>query len=102
MLIFNVQYSELPNEITRELLPDGTERLILRRNITNQENEEGTVYTADEAVMVADQGDTLDDEDIAEDFGGCFEYAANWQPPKTPTLEELAARVKYIEIKEGL
>ena len=102
MLYLDVQYSELPEEVTREELPDGTERLVMRNHVTELEIEEGTAYTADEAVMVAEQGDTLDDEDIAEDYQGCFEYVANWQPPQTPTLEELAAKVDYLMIKEGL
>ena len=91
MIYKNVEYTERPESVVIEQLPEGGVNVWLNRNVGEliREEAEGkqTIYTAETAFFYA--ADPLTADDVAADFDGWWEYAAAYsQGDAAPTVEQ--------------
>lgn len=89
MLHLKTQFSESPENITIE----PSNRIILRRNIAQEETEEGTAYTADEVVFKLSYPMTK--AEIEADFNSWWAFGVeNDSDTEEPTAEERLSAVE--------
>lgn len=89
MLHLKTQFSESPENITIE--PGN--RIILRRNMAQEETEDGTVYTADEVVFKLSYPMTK--AEIEADFNSWWAFGVeNDSDTEEPTAEERLSAVE--------
>lgn len=89
MLYLKTQFSESPENITIE----PSNRIILRRNMAQEETEEGTVYTADEVVFKLSYPMTK--AEIEADFDSWWAFGVeNDSDTEEPTAEERLSAVE--------
>lgn len=89
MLYLKTQFSEPPENITIE----PSNRIILRRNMAQEETEEGTVYTADEVVFKLSYPMTK--AEIEADFNSWWAFGVeNDSDTEEPTAEERLSAVE--------
>lgn len=89
MLYLKTQFSESPENITIE----PSNRIILRRNMAQEETEEGTVYTADEVVFKLSYPMTK--AEIEVDFDSWWAFGVeNDSDTEEPTAEERLSAVE--------
>lgn len=89
MLHLKTQFSESPENITIE--PGN--RIILRRNMAQEETEDGTVYTADEVVFTLSYPVTEDE--LNTNFSGWWAFGTeNDSDTEEPTAEERLSAVE--------
>lgn len=91
MIYKDVEYTERPESVVIEQLPEGGVNVWLNRNIEAVEREETsgtqTVYTAETGFF--QYSDQLAVEDIADATDDWWEYAAEWtRDQQQPTLEQ--------------
>ena len=91
MIYKNVEYTERPESVVIEQLPEGGVNVWLNRNVGEliREEAEGkqTTYTAETAFFYA--ADPLTADDVVADFDGWWEYAEGWtRDQQKPTLEQ--------------
>ena len=83
---------------------DGIARIYLRTD--HQEfpdtEEESTHWECSEAFMECADDEAPDEEEVEEDFEAWFEYAADWQPPRVKSREQLQADIEYIAAMTGI
>lgn len=94
------EFAQSPEVVVIETVK-GTSNIWIRTNIEEIEREEGAVFTADEAFMVCPSEDAPSKEEVEEDIDTWFEYASEWKEETKPTIEELSAKVDYLEIMIG-
>lgn len=89
MLYLKTQFGESPENITIE----PSNRIILRRNMAQEETEEGTVYTADEVVFKLSYPMTK--AEIEADFNSWWAFGVeNDSDTEEPTAEERLSAVE--------
>lgn len=89
MLYLKTQFSGSPENITIE--PGN--RIILRRNMAQEETEEGTVYTADEVVFKLSY--PMTEAEIEADFNSWWAFGVeNDSDTEEPTAEERLSAVE--------
>lgn len=89
MLYLKTQFSESPENITIE----PSNRIILRRNMAQEETEDGTVYTADEVVFKLSYPMTK--AEIETDFNSWWAFGVeNDSDTEEPTAEERLSAVE--------
>lgn len=96
MITENVRYTERPGRVDYFQLPTGEVDLFMRKNIAEEETEEGVCYTADEAYMRMPTNDPTQAE-VIENFDTWYAVAAAWEKPQPvpePTVEERLATVE--------
>lgn len=83
---------------------DGIARIYLRTD--HQEvpdtEEESTHWECSEAFMECADDEAPDMEEVEEDFESWFDYAADWQPPRLKSPEQLQADIEYIAAMTGI
>lgn len=88
MLYVDVVTGDKPETVKIEILPGSTRRVILSRNFTRFEDQDGAGWRGEQAVfdLGADRTETA--ADISAAFDGWWEYAASYTPPVSPTVEQ--------------
>lgn len=89
MLHSNVMSAEKPEYAVVEQLPDGTRRVVLSKNITAVDDDDGRSWVFDQADFCLEPDRTETAEEIAAGFDGWWEYAAAYlQDDTAPTVEQ--------------
>ena len=89
MLHSNVMAAEKPEYVVVEQLPDGTKRVVLSKNASAAENEDGKSWVFDQADFCLEPDREEPAEDIAAAFDDWWEYAAAYsQDDAAPTVEQ--------------
>lgn len=89
MLHSNVMAAEKPEAVVIEKLPGGTRRVVLSRNFTAHQDEDGTSWQGEQAIFALEPDRTETKEEIAASFDGWWEYAASYiQDNTAPTVEQ--------------
>ena len=92
MILENVQSYSQPQSVVIEELPDDQQRIIISKDISEIQDEEGTRYQYKEAVFIAPDDRTLTEEDVEEQIEAWWTYAG--EDHNLPTLAE---RVEILE-----
>lgn len=82
----NVQSNTSPASVTIEALPDGRQRVILTRNVSEEQEEGQKLFRYDEAVFYVPDDRQATTEEIERDKEAWWEYAA--EEHAQPTLDE--------------
>lgn len=59
-------------------------------------------YTVDEAYMIMTQEDAPTAEEVTENFGEWFNYAAAWTPARVKSLAEIQADIEFVAAMSGI
>ena len=87
------------------LMQNGIAQIYLRQDhqeVPDAGEQEGTHWECDEAFMECPDDEAPDAEEVEEDFEAWFEYAAEWQPPRVKSPEQLQADIEYIAAMTGI
>ena len=89
MLHSNVMAAEKPEAVVIEKLPGGTRRVVLSRNFSEHQGEEGTSWVGEQAVFTLDYDRSEGREEIEAVFDDWWRYASCCDiGGKEPTVEE--------------
>lgn len=80
----------------------GIARIYLRKDHRLIEDEEGQHWECAEAFMECTSDDAPTETEITEDFEDWYEYAADWQPGRQKSLDQLQADIEYIAAMTGV
>ena len=89
MLHSNVMAAEKPEYVVVEQLPDGAQRVVLSKNASAVENDDGESWVFDQADFCLEPDRTETAEEIAAAFDEWWEYASAYsQDDAAPTVEQ--------------
>ena len=89
MLHSNVMAAEKPEYVVVEQLPDGTKRVILSKNATAVENEDGESWVFDQADFCLEPDREETKASIQDRFDSWWDYAVGYnQGVPTLTVEQ--------------
>lgn len=95
MLHTNVITGAMPEPVVVEELPDGGRRLVMSKDFTPFESEDGSGYVGNQADCLLPAGREETAKEIAAESDAWWEYAAGYDPAKTaPSLEERVADIE--------
>ena len=88
MLHSNVMSAEKPEYVVVEKLPDGTQRVVLSKNASAVENEDGKSWVFDQADFCLEPDREETKASIQERFDSWWEYAVGYKPGSALTVEQ--------------